>query len=393
MTKLGSRAAEIGRSYDTVPYDPGPHAALGLAQLRGAATALGVAVSAGPLLDVLDIGCGTGAQLVHAAGESQGRMVGIDASAEACARARARGAALGSRLTILHGDAAGADPAALGQFDVIYLLGTLYIMPPDARAQALGLAAACLKPGGVVVMNYYAGMSGLARAALGRVLRLGNDPAWPVAQQLSTVRANLKAISDAVPAQGVARELVAATIASMGSTGDVVMFHEALGPVLETLHTADLAAQLAAGGVAFINYLPPAPMPLGSDPLVAARTAEAWDFASGGGYRTALFARPSGPEPGSGTRNPALVWATALQRSGDAAVFTAPGGAGVQAQSPLAQAAIEALVEGPASWPELQARASARLAAAVPTAIDAAVEDMLITLWRRGVAAPALPVG
>lgn len=330
---------------------------------------------------------------MYAAGQSQGRMVGIDASEEACARARARGAALGSRLTILHGDAAGADPAALGQFDVVYLLGTLYIMPPEARAQALGLAAACLKPGGVVVMNYYAGMAGLARAALGRVLRLGNDPAWPVAQQLATVRANLKAIGDAVPAQGVGRDLVAATTTSMGSTGDVVMFHEALGPVLETLHTADLAAQLAEGGVRFMNYLPPAPMLLGQDPQKAARTAEAWDFASGGGYRTALFARPSGPLPGLGLRDPALVWTTTLQPSADAAVFTLPGGAGLRAQSPLAQAAITALVEGPASWPELRTRASGRLAAIGADAIDAAIDDMLVTLWRQGVAAPALPVG
>jgi len=66
-----SRAAEIGRSYDAVPYDPGPHAALGLAQLRGAAAALGVGVSGGPVLDVLDIGCGTGAQLLHAAGKAR----------------------------------------------------------------------------------------------------------------------------------------------------------------------------------------------------------------------------------------------------------------------------------------------------------------------------------
>ncbi len=394
-----SRAAEIGRSYDVVPYDPGPHGGLGLAQVRGAAAALGVAVSSGPVLDVLDIGCGTGAQLLHAAAESQGRMVGIDASAEACGRARALGAPLGGRWTILHGDAAGADAAALGRFDVVYLLGTLYIMPPAARAQALSLAAACLKPGGVVVMNYYAGLAGLARAALGRILRLGNDPTWPVAQQLSTVRANLKAIGDAVPAQGPTRDLVMGTLASMGRTGDVVMFHEALGPVLETLHTAELATRLAAEDVRFVNYIPPAPMPLGADPKVAARTAEAWDFASGGGYRTALFARPCDGGGGNGLRHPALVWATALQRSGDAAVFMVPGGAGIQAQSRLAQATIAALIEGPSGWTALRARVSARLAstdAAAPVgadAIDAGIDDMLMTLWRQGVAAPALPVG
>jgi len=145
--------------------------------------------------------------------------------------------------------------------------------------------------------------------------------------------------------------------------------------------------------VRFMNYLPPAPMLLGQDPLVAARTAEAWDFASGGGYRTALFARPSGGA-GIGLRDPALVWATVLQRTGDVAVFTLPGGGGLQAQSPLAQAAIAALVEGPAGWAELRSRTAARLmAVGGADAIDAGIDDMLVTLWRQGLAAPALPVG
>jgi len=124
MTSGPSLAAEIGRAYDTVPYDGGAAPALGLAALRGAAAALGLEPSPGPVLDVLDIGCGAAAQLFEAAQHSQGRMVGIDASADTCARARARGAQLGERWRILHGDAASVSAEALGQFDVIYLIGT-----------------------------------------------------------------------------------------------------------------------------------------------------------------------------------------------------------------------------------------------------------------------------
>ena len=58
---------------------------------------------------VLDLGCGTGLNQPHLAervGE-QGRVVGIDASAQmlAQARARAESGGYGDRLTLIHGDA------------------------------------------------------------------------------------------------------------------------------------------------------------------------------------------------------------------------------------------------------------------------------------------------
>ena len=302
---LDPAAATSGSFYDAVPYDGGAQAALLPGRVRGAAAALGFAPgevrreagAAAP--DVLDVGCGAGAQLLAAAHTSAGRMVGIDASAQACDVARGRGAGFGARWEIHHGGDGLLDPAVLGQFDVIYVIGTLYVMPAEVRARVLAGIAACLRPGGVVAVSYYAGVSALVRTRLARLLRDQNDPAWPVSQQVATARANIRQIAAAVPPegspqQGASRAIVQETLSSMAGYGDTVLFHEALGPVFDTLLTADVAAALAERGVGFVNCLPAVPVQAGATSRAAALAADAWDFATGGGYRLALFGRDGG---------------------------------------------------------------------------------------------------
>ena len=390
-------AAAIGRAYDVVPYDAGVQPGLSLGEVRGAAAALGFAPSAGPVLDVLDIGCGAGAQLFDAARQSAGRMVGVDASEHACSQARARGAAFGERWRILHGDAATLDLAALGRFDVIYVIGTLYIMPAVARARLLAGLAGCLKPGGVVVVTYYTGPVGLVRTQLGRLLYGHNDPGWPVGQQVAVARANLQQIADIVPAAGVAREIVVATLSAMSGSSDTILFHEALGQVFDTLATAEIEALLAPRGVVFVNYVPPAPVQAGAASRAVAQAADAWDFATGGGYRVALFGR--GDAAGGRVEHPGLVWSTVLQpapaNDGVARFVDPASGAGIQTDEWAMQAVIECLIAAPRDWAGLGAAVLVWLSlrglpAPDADAFDAAAAGLLATLWGARLACPAL---
>lgn len=382
-----SRAAEIGRTYDAVPYDPAGDPALSPARLRGALAAAGFAVSDAAAPDVLDIGCGTGAQLEHAARHGAGRLVGIDASAAAVAHARARGAAFGARWQVLHGDAAAIGAERLGRFDIVHMLGTLYIMPAPARAAALALAAGCLKPGGVLVVNYYTGAVGLVRARLSRLLRAANEPDWPRERQMATLRANIAALIGTVPAQGAARDLTLAMLNSMAATGDTVLFHEALGPVYEALHTGDVAAELVPHGLELANMLPPIALHPGAAAHLRARAADAWDFSTGGGYRTVLFTRPleSRPIAGAhpGLRHPALLWSSAMQpaeRDGRPG-FEIAGVARIEPAPGAAQAAVEALVTAPRRWAELFDLAGGGDA-------GPAIDDLLATVWQNRLAHP-----
>lgn len=393
MSPPPSLAAEIGRAYDTVPYDGGAAPRLGLPALRGAAAALGLEPSPNPAPDVLDIGCGAGAQLFLAAQQSAGRMVGIDASAESCARAQARGAALGPRWHIRQGDIAKIAAEELGQFDVIYVVGTAYVMPPQARAAALALLGQCLRPGGVAVLTAYTGLVGTARARLAAILHAGNNPALAPDAQVALARNNLRAVAAVIPEQEPATSLARASLASMESSADVVLFHEALGPVFDPLHAAELDAMLAPHGVAFLNALPPLPLAIGPPSAVLARSADAWDFANGGGYRTMLFAKPATQGPGPGLRHPGVTWSVALRRVG--AGFTDPDGrANINGNAPWSHAQLEALSATPGTWQQFHAAAQALMAGRgeplpAPAVFDSALDEILMLLWRQSLAQPS----
>jgi S-adenosylmethionine-diacylgycerolhomoserine-N-methlytransferase len=109
-------------------------------------------LDAGPGCHVLEVGCGTGRNLIAAARRfPAARFTGFDISHEmlATARANVARAGLSDRITLLQDDATAFDGAALSGgtgFDRVFLSYTLSMIP-DWRA-ALAQAAAALSPGG-----------------------------------------------------------------------------------------------------------------------------------------------------------------------------------------------------------------------------------------------------
>lgn len=98
---------------------------------------------------VLEIGCGTGRNLIRAARAwPQGRFYGLDISEAMLTTARARiaSAGLSDRITLAQGDAARFDAPSLfglARFDRVVFSYTLSMIPPwrDALAQGLAVTA------------------------------------------------------------------------------------------------------------------------------------------------------------------------------------------------------------------------------------------------------------
>jgi S-adenosylmethionine-diacylgycerolhomoserine-N-methlytransferase len=128
---------------------------------------------------VLEIGCGTGRNLVRAAGAWPSiQAYGIDVSAEMLASARrsiAR-AQLHGRIALALADATLLDPQAsfgVATFDRIFISYALSMMP--AWKEALARASACLAPGGslhIVDFGDQAGLPAPFRRALAHWLAL-----------------------------------------------------------------------------------------------------------------------------------------------------------------------------------------------------------------------------
>jgi S-adenosylmethionine-diacylgycerolhomoserine-N-methlytransferase len=121
----------------------------------------------GPGDTVLEIGCGTGRNLIKAArAYPEARFFGLDVSREmlrAAAASMAR-AGLSSRMSIAQADAAAFDPLALfghAQFDRVIISYALSMIP--SWREALGLALDVVAPGGSLRLVDFGECSGLPR--------------------------------------------------------------------------------------------------------------------------------------------------------------------------------------------------------------------------------------
>jgi S-adenosylmethionine-diacylgycerolhomoserine-N-methlytransferase len=128
---------------------------------------------------VLEIGCGTGRNLVIAAGlHPEARFFGIDVSTEMLTSAISNISRYGlaSRIRVAHGDATACDPQALfdiQHFDRVLVSYSLSMIPNWRRV--LEGAASRLKRGGQLHIVDFGGqqqMPAIARALLRRWLRL-----------------------------------------------------------------------------------------------------------------------------------------------------------------------------------------------------------------------------
>lgn len=101
---------------------------------------------------VLEVGCGTGRNLIAAAKRwPEARFHGLDISEAMLATARNKAKAARVPITFARGDAAGFDPQALfgvASFDRIFMSYTLSMIPPWEAA--IAHAHALLAPGGML---------------------------------------------------------------------------------------------------------------------------------------------------------------------------------------------------------------------------------------------------
>jgi SAM-dependent methyltransferase len=95
----------------------------------------------------LDLGCGTGADVVHLAGHGW-ETTGVDFAPEAIAAARKRAAAAGVSAGFVHADASRlADAGVRGPFDLLLDIGCYHTIPASRRDAYVAGAAGAARPG------------------------------------------------------------------------------------------------------------------------------------------------------------------------------------------------------------------------------------------------------
>jgi SAM-dependent methyltransferase len=270
----------IANGYDRVPYDPPASPGLDPEQVFALAANYGYGRDHRGI-DILDLACGTGAQLERAAGLTTGKLVGTDLSRAAYDKAVARTARFGSRLRMMCADFMDLNADQLGRFDLIYHVGVLYVTPPTVQSRLLELIADCLKPGGVAVISYYAGTVPLLMAGLHKVLRASADPNEGASDQIRAAKAQVQTMLATMAKVGGER-LMSAVLQQVYATEDTIFYHEMLNQSFAALSTSALETALGARGVHFLNWMQPAPFEKDAPPRMRALMADAYAFARGG---------------------------------------------------------------------------------------------------------------
>src|SRR5438067_2111360 len=143
--------------YDEVPYLSRPLPQTHPNRLAVMATLFGMEPAAVGHCRVLELGCGDGGNLVPMALTVPGsEFVGVDLSASALARCRARAAELGLGNVRLEQIDLRELPPGLGRFDFIIANGLYSWVPAEVRGDLLAVCRDRLSPQGVAFVSYNA---------------------------------------------------------------------------------------------------------------------------------------------------------------------------------------------------------------------------------------------
>ncbi len=369
--------ARAAAGYDLVPYNPNGTGSPGL-DIHNLFSVASVFGDFPPRrnLAVLDLGCGGGGQILRAAEATSGPILGIDISKTACDEARKRCAHLGSRCTIRQADLLDLDPATLGSFDVIYMVGLYYVVPPAAQARLIEILARCLAPGGVAMISYYSPDVWRSIDALRRSIQGAIDRTAPPRARIDAARRHTAELARAGHS-GVSERILHHAL----TCDEPTFFHEMLGELLAPVTALELEHRLGPAGIHFRSGMVPGPYVDLTGPAARAAAADQMP----GGYHYAVFGRAADNRDWCH-----LAWQTRLRRAGATAfgiaVFVDPAsGQALEVASTATAGLLDALATGPMAWRDLEA---ALAKSPSGTASLASVKKDFLSFWLRGVAGP-----
>lgn len=239
--------------YDAVAYPGHAFSQTHPAHLATIAHFHGMQPAPTATMRVLELGCGSGGNLIPMALQSPGaEFVGIDLSARAIERAKADAEELGlSNLSFRHLDIM-AVSAALGQFDYILVHGVYSWVPPMVRERILAIFGELLAPQGIAYVSYNAlpgcRLRDLARDVMLYETREIDDPI----EKVRAAREAIKRFAEATDAETFYGAALRERQRQIAEIPDNVLYHDDLNPGARAFALHEVLAAAAPYGLQFL---------------------------------------------------------------------------------------------------------------------------------------------
>jgi SAM-dependent methyltransferase len=390
-------------SYDEIPYTGSVFHYSHPDRLAAVAALFGLRTAPVDRCRVLELGCGTGTNLIPMAlGLPDSRFVGIDLSGRQIDMGRQLSAALGltnielKPLSILD---VGAD---FGAFDYILCHGVYSWVPPEVQDRILRVCKENLAEGGVAYVSYNTYPGWHLRATVREMLRFHTEQFPEPVQKVAQARALLDFLIEAAagPPETIYAVLLRTERRLLGATPDSYLFHEHLEAVNAPVYFHEFAARAAARGLRYLGEARPMPLPANLTPKVR-ETLEALatdrvhaeqylDFVRNGMFRWSMLCHADVPERSLSARPVREMSVTGIPRTDDGAIDLGPEtpleirsseGGTLATRHPLLKAALVCLARGwprAVAFPELLAATRSCLAAGghEPPAVEEAADEL-----------------
>lgn len=250
-----SGAPASGRSYDEVPYPTGAFAETHPFRLATIATLYGLSPPDPRSARVLELGCGSGGNLLPMAGSlPEASFVGVDLSRRAITEAEAGRAALELKnLLFLARDLRGLDDS-LGRFDYIIAHGVYSWVPREVQEKLLWLCGHLLSDSGVAYVSYNAMPGSMSRRMVRDMLRFHVKRKTEPRAQVQQARALLTFLADSVPAQeALYRGQLLAERTRLDEVADAVLYHDDLSAQNEALYLHEFVTRALQYGLGYLG--------------------------------------------------------------------------------------------------------------------------------------------
>jgi cyclopropane fatty-acyl-phospholipid synthase-like methyltransferase/methyltransferase-like protein len=217
-------------SYDRVPYPSRAYSQTHPDRLATIAALHGMRPVPVSRCRVLEIGCGSGGNLIPMAYQLPGtEFLGIDLCGRATREGTRNIAALGLRnIRLLHHDILDIDPA-FGTFDYIIAHGVYSWVPDATREQLLDVCSRNLAPQGVAYLSYNC-YPGSRLRDITRDMMLFHAAELDPQQRVQQSRALLKLISEASAEDEIYGRILRDQYEHIKHMPDEVLFHDDLDP-------------------------------------------------------------------------------------------------------------------------------------------------------------------
>jgi SAM-dependent methyltransferase len=240
-------------AYDLIPYPSFPRLATHPDRMAAIALLFGMEPAPVDRCRVLEIGCGSGGNLLPMAyGLPESRFLGIDLAATPIAIAAADIGALGlNNVDVVVRDLRDLGPEA-GEFDYIIAHGIYSWVPEDVRDRLLAVCRQRLTPSGVALISYNVYPGRHIRQML-REMMLQHTSGDAPEDRVDHARWFLEWLTKSCLAPPTFRKLIEEDVTTMLSYADGWLAHDDLTEINQPMYFRDFMRHASAHGLQYLG--------------------------------------------------------------------------------------------------------------------------------------------